>query len=89
MRTGPHRKVVDGSLGPSHDPEAGSTTKKFGVWNGIFKFKVSVIKYWLAVLKSIVVLCVILCRRSEAPAPQGAKKGCDVAQNTFIKERHL
>ena len=24
-RTGPPRKVVDGSLGPSHDPEAGST----------------------------------------------------------------
>ena len=24
--TGPHRKVLDGFLGPSHDPEAGSTS---------------------------------------------------------------
>ena len=43
MRTGPHRKVVDGSLGPSHDPEAGSTKKFFGVWNGVFNNKVTII----------------------------------------------
>ena len=42
-RTGPPRKVVDGSLGPSHDPEAGSTIKIFGVWNGFFNYEVSVI----------------------------------------------